>query len=135
MTDIGMAFLLVLLMLSQENEASEKDEFLDMLKHFMQPSLKSVEETLQEVENDNLFESEQLLLGMNQIQLIRQALDASDRKELEQALAESFDMLGVSLEEVKRDIQRLSAFCTQLNRSFKNIFDRTAVTITTIQAA
>lgn len=134
MTDIGMCFLLTLLIL-QEDEASQEESFLETVKHFMLPTLHSIEHALQEAETQRLFEKDQVSLAMNQIQFIRQGLNAGNKEELKQALSTSFEMLGISLQEIKRDIQRLNVFCAQLNKNFKNIFDRTTMTVTTIQAA
>ena len=134
-SDIGLCLLLILMILSQEVEFSLDDEFLETIKHLMQPTLSSIEQAFQEAETQQAFERDQASLAMNQIRLIRQALNGWDKEELRQALSISIEMAGISLQEVKRDIRRLNAFCTQLNGIFKNIFDRTSMAATTIQAA
>jgi hypothetical protein len=134
-TDIGMCYLLTSLFLLHEDDSSQEESFLDTVKHFLEPTLHSIEQALQEAEKERIIEKEQAFLALNQIQMIRQALNKGNREELKQALSTSFDMLGMSIQEVKRDIGRISAFCAQINRNFKNIFDRTPMTATTIQAA
>ncbi len=135
MTDSGMCFLLVLLILNQQHETVQDEEFLDTLKRFMQPTLDSIEPALQEAEAQRLLDTHQASLALRQVQVMRQALEASDAEAIKQALSASFDLLGISFQEAKQDTQRLSAFCAQLNKSFKNIFDRTALTATVIHAA
>lgn len=134
-TDIGMCFLLILLILAHQKGDSREDEWLETLKRFMQPTLHSVEYAFQEGEAQRLFENKQASLAINQLHSLHKALDASDVEAVKQALAICFEHLDFSFEEVRRDIQQLSAFCAQLNKSFKNIFERTTMTATTVQAA
>jgi hypothetical protein len=133
-TNIGMCFLLVLLILAQESETAQDDEFLDTLKRFMQPTLGSIEHALQEAEMQHLLETHQASLALSQVQVMRQALETSNAEAIKQVLAASFDILGISYQDAKQDTQRLSTFCAQLNKSFKNIFDHTAMTATAIHA-
>lgn len=134
-TDIGMCFLLTLLILHHEDESPQEESFLNTVKYFLEPTLPSIEQTLKEAEEEHILENEYVSFAMNQIQLVRQALNKGSREELKQALSTSFDMLRMSLQEIKRDIERISAFCAQLNKNFKNIFERTSMTATSIQAA
>ena len=89
-TDIGMCFLLILLIIAQEQGNSREEEWLNTSKRFMEPTLDSVEHAFQEAEAQRLFESHQASLAMNQVQLIRQALDASNVEALKQALGNKF---------------------------------------------
>jgi len=134
-TNIGMCFLLILLIMTEEREDLGESEWLETIKRFLLPTLESVEISIQEAEAHHLIMNNEALLAMNQVHLIRQALETSNGEALKQALETSFENLGISFEEVKKDVQRLSAFCAQLNKSFRNIFGRTAMTTTTIQAA
>lgn len=134
-TDIGMCFLLIVLFLLHEDSSSQEESFFDTVKHFLEPTVLSIEQIIQEAKHDNFFEKEHASFAINQVQLIHQALNKGNREELKQALSTSFEMLGMSLQDVKKDIRKISAFCAQLNKNFKNIFDRTPMTTTTIQAA
>src|ERR1700730_10749685 len=107
MTVFVFFFFFFFFFLIPESGNSREDEWLNTLKRFMEPTLQSVEQALQEAEAQRLFENNQALLAMSQVQLIRQALEASNVEALTQALAISFEQLGFSLEEVKHDIQRL----------------------------
>lgn len=135
MTDMGMCYFLTLLLLSQEDRTSQGESFLETIKRYLDPTLLSIEQALGEAEDNPLLEKEQALLARQQIQVVRQTLTKGDREELQQALSMSFEMMGLSFEELKRDIARLCRFCAQLNKNFKNIFDRSHMTATTIQAA
>ena len=134
--DIGMFFLLSLLILVNEQDSSQDEEFIETIKRFLKPTLDSVELALQQAQSEGYYEDELALLAFGQLQLIRSALDTSEGESLKQVLANNLDSLGLPYHEVKQDLNRLIAFCSQLNESFRNIFYQAGMTATTIiQAA
>lgn len=131
-TDIGMFFLLSLLILIEEHDHSHEEEFFETVKRFMEPTFESIEYALNQAQAEHLFEEEQSLLAFNQLQLIRSAVDSKDEETFKQVLANSLEAFGLSYQGVKQDLKRLIVFCSQLNESFRNIFYQTGMTTTTV---
>ncbi len=135
-TDIGMFFLLSLLILIEEQDHAYEEEFFDTVKRFLKPTLESVEYALHEAQAEHLFEQQQAELALNQFQFIQSALNSEDEVSFKQSLVDGLEAFGLSYQEVKGDLKRLIIFCSQLNESFRNIFYQTNLTATTvIQAA
>lgn len=130
-THIGMFFLLSLLVLLHEEDQSQEDFFVT-IKRFMQPTLESVEYALQQAQEEHLIDNSYALMALSQLEFIRKAIHSADGETLRQTLANGLDALGLPYGEVKQDLKRLIAFCTQLNENFKNIFYQTSMTATTI---
>jgi hypothetical protein len=131
-THIGMFFLLSLLTLLHEEEQVQED-FFETIKRFMQPTLDSVEYALQQAQGEHLIDNSYASIALSQLQFMRHAIHSARNGEtLRQTLANGLDALGLPYEEVKRDLKRLIAFCTQLNENFKNTFYQKNMTATTI---
>lgn len=133
MTDIGICFSLTLLILLHENDTAQEESFIETVKHFLEPTLPTIKQALEDAEMEQLVEKEQIKIALNQLEIIHQTLNKGTRTELKQILSTSFDMLGMSLQAIKQDVERISVFCAQINKNFKNIFERNPMNA--IQAA
>ena len=134
-TDIGMFFLLIQLILIDE-ETDSHEEMTNTIKEFLKPTLGSMEEALIQAQTENLYESGKAMIALNHLQLIKNALDKPEETNLKNVVINGLDSLGFSNQEVQQDLKKLITFCKQLNTSFRNIFYQTGRTATTvIQAA
>jgi hypothetical protein len=134
--DIGMFFLLAFFILVEESDDAHDEEFIETIKRRMQPTIESVEYALRQVQAKRLIEEKRIGVAVNQLQLMKSTLDSSDAKTLKEVMVNSLDSLGLPYKEVKDDLNRLIKFCSQVNKSFKNIFYKTGMTAkSVIQAA
>lgn len=132
LSHIGLGYLLVLVLLVNEEDQPNSEELFELIQRFMDPTLGDIEEAIQEAQNQSLVEEEFALTALSQLQLIRRAIDSSDAAALKLALLSSFDALELPYGEVKKDLNTLIALCKQVNESFKNIFYQSELSMTSM---
>ncbi len=134
-TAIGMCMLLLLITLLDEEGKVDQDEFFEIVKHYLQPTLKEVEQAIQRIQEEGMVDEEQALLAASQLQLFRQALEAFEPANLKQTIESSLTVFGCSIEEIRRDLRHTATICSQINESFRHIFYQSEMTATTVTQA
>ncbi len=132
LSHIGLGYLLILVLLVNEEDQPNNEELFELIQRFMDPTLGDIEEIIQEAQNQGVIEREYASTALSQLQLIRRAIDSSDAASLKLALLSSFDALELPYGEVKKDLITLIALCRQVNESFKNIFYQSELSMTSM---
>lgn len=132
LSHIGLGYLLILVLLVNEEDQPNNEELFELIQRFIDPALGDIEEAIQEAQNQSMIEEEFALTALSQLQLIRRAIDSSDAAALKLALLSSFDALELSYGEVKKDLNTLIGLCKQINESFKNIFYQSELSMTSM---
>lgn len=121
-TDIGMGFLLVMILLVNEEDNVNLEEFIETLKHFIQPTLPSIEQAIHLAQEQGMITDHQMSTAINQLQVFSRALQFSDIDILRQSLVSSMEIFGLSYQEIRQDLKRMIDMCSQINENFKYIF-------------
>lgn len=132
LSHIGLGYLLILVLLVNEEDQPNNEELFELIQRFIDPTLGDIEEAIQEAQNQSMIEEEFALTALSQLQLIRRAIDSSDAAALKLALLSSFDALELPYGEVKKDLNTLIGLCKQINESFKNIFYQSELSMTSM---
>ena len=130
-----MCILLILITLLDEEDKTDQDDFLEIVKLYLHPTLNSVEQAIQRIQEEGMIDEEQASLAANQLQLFRQALEAFEPANLKQTIEGSLTAFGYSSEEIRRDLRHMVTICSHLNESFRHIFYQSEMTATTITQA
>lgn len=133
--DIGMSFVISLLILTAEENFGQED-FLETMLGFLKPTLLNVEQALRQAQAEKIIEESVATTVLRQLQIIRELTGPAIEEPLKKAFESAFEACGVSPQAVKHDLKHLKGFCTLLIDNFNHIFYQNKMMATTIiQAA
>lgn len=130
--DLGMCYLMLILILIDEEDNQEHEEFVENVKRFIRPHLETVEGTLKNAQEQGLMDEVQTQTALQQVEIIRHAIEDDTVQDLGQVIANALEALELPYREIKRDINQMKLMCSQLNESFRNIFYNADMAGTTI---
>jgi len=132
LTDIGMCFLLGILLILEDQNNPSQEEFTEIIQHFIHPALSSLESAIQEAQFQSIIESKKALLALAQVQLVRQMIVKGDRAMLIEALKQICEAFDFSYEGLIHDLKHLDQVCSQISITFRNIFYQSQQRSTTL---
>lgn len=136
---IGLAYLLLILLLVNEEDEPLNEDLFGLAAKFLAPTLQSLEECSVDFslrsDDENRGVDFSLRSDNNdfspRIELIKQSLH--DPAALKQAIMGSFEVFGLPYHEVRKDLRRLIEVNKNIYESFKNIFYQKEQTVTSMR--
>lgn len=135
MADISLFYILLLILVLTEEENKKDEELVDSLHRFMTPTLDSIEYALHNAHNRGKLQDDLFFTAHTQLHVIRLALEKHEINILLKSLENSFEILGLSYQELKNDLKRMELMYNQLSLNFNYIFNQTEAAITTVTQA
>jgi hypothetical protein len=133
--DIGLFFLLTILVLIDAEDNPKNEDLLEAFIPYLKKSMDSVETAFLMAHERGMMTQELGLVASSQIQLIKRAIESESPEAIREAIENSFQVFEIPYGEIKKDIAHINRFMSQVNESFNNIFFQSKLTVTTMTQA
>lgn len=127
-SDIGLFQILVLFILLAEEKNRKDEELIETLKTYLMRTLDSVQVAVEQAYSQHIIEEETFKTAGASLQLLELNLKHNDLEALQQILEDGIEALGLSYEDLIKDLKQGHLFCQQLDLSLQNILEQTETT-------
>ncbi len=118
--DIGMGYLLFLLILIDDSKDASENDFGELLLPFIGKTVDSLIASIQALEDRGLVDVTTTNSALSQLQLIKRATQELNIEELRSILISGCEVFGGSYVELKKEMKSLIEKCSQLSISLEN---------------
>lgn len=130
--DIGVSFLLMILILVDAEDNSKNEDMIEAMTPYLKEAIDSVVQTIEMAIDRGIVTQERGSVASSQVQFMKIALDNGDPEAIHEAIRQGLEAFEIPYSEVKIDITMINKVCAQLNESFNNIFFQSKLTETTM---
>lgn len=129
---IGLIYVLAILLLLDEEDNPYPEEFLINLEALITPQLNVIEEALQKGYRQGWLEDQELAYAKSQLKLAELAVSHQDRQALRQVMKDTLNGFHLPYELLKEDLIKVKAFCSEVRTNLTYIFNQSETTMTTM---
>lgn len=122
---ISSCYLLLLILYAYEKENFGDSSYLNPLQDQIREHFECIEQSLHAAQVLGLFDTQTYSVAHGQLHHLRQALESKSIESIKEAAISSVHAIGISSEQLKKDIQLLNNFCREINKILNNQFNPT----------
>lgn len=114
-TDLGRLYLLLVILYTSEGEKSSKsDELWESLQRYIKEAIPAVVSGVEKAINRETIDKNLSAPILSYLQVMETALDNEDTKALQRAMEEVHVLMGISKEDLQRDLSLMRDTCRQI---------------------